>query len=165
VSLKSCFAGGAAAALVLSAPAAAAFADNGNSHGQSATHANHGRSKTHFTANGKVTEVSDTGFTMHVKGGSRDLHGTDVTITVTDATKMRRNGDRAAVADLQVGDRVNVHGARGDDSTFTARHVNAHGPATDDSTGSDTTGGDTTGSDTTGDDTGTTDPTGTDTGA
>lgn len=168
MSLKSSFAGAAAAALVLAAPAATAFADSG-SHGQASTHANHGKSKTHFTANGKVTAVDDTSFTMHVKGGSKDLHGTDVTVTVTDATKMRRNGDKATVADLQVGDKVNVHGARGDDGTFTARHVNAHGPAavdsTDDSTGGDTSGDDTSGTDTSTTDTGTTDPSGTDTGA
>jgi hypothetical protein len=78
-----------------------------------------------------------------VKGGSKDLHGTDVTVTVTDTTKMRRNGDKATVADLQVGDKVHVHGARGDDATFTARHVNAHGPAADDTTGTDPSGTDT----------------------
>jgi hypothetical protein len=169
VSLKSTFAGAAAAALLLAAPAATAFAGS-TTHGQSSTHANQGKSKTHFTANGKVTAVDDAGFTMHVKGGSKDLHGTDVTVAVTDTTKMRRNGDKATVADLQVGDRVNVHGARGDDSTFTARHVNAHGPAADDSTdgdstGSDTSGTDTSGTDTSGTDTSGTDPVGTDTGA
>ena len=179
MSLKSSFAGVAAATLVLAAPAATAFADNSGNHGHSSTHANHGKSKTHFTANGRVTAVDDTSFTMHVKGGSKDLHGTDVTVTVADTTKMRRNGHKATVADLQVGDKVNVHGARGDDGTFTARHVNAHGPAaddsTDDSTGADTSGDDTSGTDTSGGDTsgtdtgttdpGTTDPSGTDTGA
>jgi hypothetical protein len=122
-----------------------------------------------------VTAVDDTSFTMHVKGGSEDLHGTDVTVTVTDTTKMRRNGDKATLADLQVGDKVNAHGARGEDGTFTARHVNAHGPAASDSTegdstgsdtsGSDTSGSDTTGSDTTGSDTSGTDPSGSGTSA
>ena len=170
MSLKSSFAGAAVAALVLSAPAATAFASK-PADDQSSTHVNQGKSKTHFTANGKVTAVDATSFTMHVKGGSKDLHGTDVTVTVSDTTKMRRNGAKATVADLQVGDKVNVHGARNADGTFTARHVNAHGPAAD-STGTDTSGdttgdtsGDTTGTgtDTTG--TGTTDPTGTGTGA
>jgi len=180
VSLKSSFAGAAAAALVLAAPAATAYAAQGGN-GHSSTHANHGKSKQHFTANGKVTAVDDAGFTVHVKGGSKDLHGTDVTVTVTDNTKMRRDGVKATLADLQVGDKVNANGARGADGTFTARHVNAHGPAadgsTDDSTGTDTsgdstgdttgdtTGTDTTGTDTTGSDTSGTDPSGTGTGA
>ena len=163
MSFKSSFAGVAAAALVLAAPAATAFASK-PADGASSTHTN--QSKSHFTANGKVTAVSDTSFTMHVKGGSKDLHGTDVTVTVTDTTKMRRNGAKATVADLQVGDKVNVHGARGTDGTFTARHVNAHGPAadgsTDDSTGTDTSGTDTSGTDTSGTDTSGTDTTGTD---
>ena len=168
MSLKSSFAGAAAAALVLAAPAATAFAAK-PADGQTSTHVNHGKSKTHFTANGKVTAVDATSFTMHVKGGSKDLHGTDVTVTVSDTTKMRRDGAKATVADLQVGDKVNVHGARGSDGTFTARHVNAHGPAadgsTDDSTGSDTSGTDTSGTDTSGTDTTGTDPTGTGPGA
>jgi len=138
-SFKSTLAGAAVAALVVVAPAAAALADNpGHGHGQSSTHANHGKSKAHFTANGKVTAVDADSFTMHVKGGSKDLHGTDVTVTVTDTTKMRRNGAKAQVSDLQVGDRVNVVGSRGSDGTMTARHVNAHGPAATDTSGTAT---------------------------
>lgn len=148
MSLKSSFAGAAAAALVLAAPAATAFASNPG-HGQSGTHGNHGKSHSHFTANGKVTAVDGDSFTFHAKGGSKDLHGTDVTVTVTDATKMRRDGAKATVADLQVGDRVNVNGSRGDDGSLTARHVNAHSPAADDSTdatdGTDTSTTDTSG--------------------
>jgi len=164
--MKSTFAGAAAAALVLAAPAATAFADNPG-HGHSGTH---GKSHGHFTANGKVTAVDADSFTFHAKGGSKDLHGTDVTVTVTDATKMRRDGAKATVADLQVGDRVNVNGWRNEDGSLTARHVNAHAPATDDSTdstdatdGTDTTGTDTTGTDTSGTDTSGTDTSGTDT--
>ena len=149
--LKSTFAGAAAAALVLAAPAAAAFADKPTqSHGKSGTH---DKSHSHFTANGKVTAVDADSFTFHAKGGSKDLHGTDVTVSVTDNTKMRRNGAKAAVSDLQVGDRVNVVGSRADDGSLTARHVNAHGAAADDSTSTDSTDTDTTGTDTTGTDT------------
>jgi uncharacterized protein DUF5666 len=155
----STLAGAAAAALVLAAPAATAFASR-PADGQTSTHAN--QSKSHFTANGKVTAVDATSFTMHVKGGSKDLHGTDVAVTVTDTTKMRRDGAKATVADLQVGDRVNSHGTRGADGTLTARHVNAHGPAADGSTG-DTSGTDTSGTDTSGTDTSGTDTSGTDT--
>jgi hypothetical protein len=133
--IKSTFAGAAAAALVLAAPAATAFADNPG-HGHGGTHANHGRSHSHFTANGKVTAVDADSFTFHAKGGSRALHGTDVTVSVTDTTKMRRDGAKATVADLQVGDRVNVNGSRADDGSLTARHVNAHGPTADDATDS-----------------------------
>jgi hypothetical protein len=141
--LKSSFAGVAAAALVVAAPAATAFAANPG-HGHSGTHGNHGRSHSHFTANGKVTAVDDAGFTMHVKGGSKALHGTDVTIALSDNAKVRRNGAKAVLADLQVGDRVNAVGARAEDGSRTARPVNAHGPAADDSTdatdGTDGTG-------------------------
>lgn len=173
MSLKSTFAGVAAAALVVAAPATALAANPGHGHGHSGTH---GKSHSHFTANGKVTAVDGDSFTFHAKGGSKDLHGTDVTVTVTDTTKMRRNGAKAAVADLQVGDRVNVNGSRADDGSLTARHVNAHGAAADDSTdatdgtddtatdGTDTTGTDTSGTDTTGTDTGSTDTSGTGTG-
>jgi hypothetical protein len=172
VSLKSSFAGVAAAALVVAAPAATAFAGNpGHGHGQSGAHGNHGKSHHHFTANGKVTAVDGDSFTFHAKGGSKALHGTDVTVTVTDATKMRRNGAKATVADLQVGDRVNVNGWRADDDSLTARHVNAHGPAADDSTdatdtsddSSDAGDTDTSSTDTSGTDTGTTDTSGSDT--
>lgn len=176
MSLKSSFAGVAAAALVVAAPATALAANPGHGHGHSGTHGNHGKSHSHFTANGKVTAVDDAGFTMHVKGGSKDLHGTDVTVALSDNAKVRRNGAKAALADLQVGDRVNAVGARGDDGSLTARHVNAHGPDADDSTdatdgtddtatdGTDTTGTDTSGTDTTGTDTGSTDTSGTGTG-
>jgi hypothetical protein len=126
-SLKTTLAGAAVAALAIAAPTATALADNPG-HGQSSAHTNHGKSKQHFTANGKVTAVDAGGFTMHVKGGSKALHGTDATVTVTDTTKVRRNGAKASVSDLQVGDRVTVNGSRADDGTLTARHVHAHGP-------------------------------------
>ena len=134
-SLKTKLTGAAVAALVIAAPAAAIASNPGQ--GQSGTHANQGKSKMHFTANGKVTAVGTDSFTMHVKGGSKDLHGGDVTVTVTDTTKMRRNGAKATVADLQVGDRVNAVGSRGTDGTLTARHVNAHGPDATDTTTTD----------------------------
>ena len=166
MSLKSSFAGAAVAALVLAAPAATAFANNPG-HGQGGTHA---KSHSHFTANGRVTAVGDTSFTMHVKGGSKDLHGTDVTVSLADNAKVRRDGAKAQLSDLQVGDWANAVGSRAEDGSLTARHVNAHAPAADstdttdtsstDTSGTDTTG--TTGTDTTGTDT--TGTTGTDTG-
>jgi hypothetical protein len=146
---KTTLAAATAAALVL-APAAA-LADshgNGHGHGHAGTHANHGKSKMHFTANGKVTAVDDASFTMHVKGGSKALHGTDVTVALADNAKVRRNGAKAVLADLQVGDRVNAGGARGEDDSLTARHVNAHGPDADDSTDDTTEAADDAGDDT-----------------
>ena len=127
-SLKAKLTGAAVAALVVAAPAVALADNPGHGHGHSTTNTTSGTSKSHFTANGKVTAVGADSFTMHAKGGSKDLHGSDVTVVVTDTTKMRRDGAKATVADLQVGDRVNVVGTRGTDGTFTARHVNAHGP-------------------------------------
>jgi len=146
---KTTLAAATAAALVL-APATA-FADghgHGKGHGHAATHTNHGKSKMHFTANGKVTAVDAESFTMHVKGGSKSLHGADVTVALSDNAKVRRNGAKAVLADLQVGDRVNAVGARGEDDSLTARHVNAHGPDGDDSTDDSTEAGDDAGDDT-----------------
>ena len=162
MSLKSSFAGVAAAALVVAAPAATAFAANPG-HGHGGTHGNHGKAHSHFTANGKVTAVDGDSFTFHAKGGSKDLHGTDVTVTVTDATKMRRDGAKATVADLQVGDRVNVNGSRGEDGTLTAKHVNAHAPAVDDSTDATDATDDSSDTDASDTDTSTTDTSTTDT--
>ena len=184
MSLKSTLAGAAAAALVVAAPAATAFADNpshshGHSHSQSAAaEGHHGKSKSHFAANGKVTAVDDSTFTMHVKGGSKDLHGTDVTVSLADNAKVRRDGKKAQLSDLQVGDRVTAVGHRGEDGSLTARHVKAHGPNADDSTeaaddnGTDagstddngTDAGSTDSGDDTGTDAGSTDTGGTDTG-
>ena len=147
---KTTLAGVAAAALALAGPATA-FADGhggGHGHGHATTHANHGKSKMHFTANGKVTAVDDASFTMHVKGGSKALHGTDVTVALADNAKVRRNGAKAALSDLQVGDRVNAVGARAEDDSLTARHVNAHGPDADDATEDTTEAGDDTTDDT-----------------
>ena len=130
--------GATAAALILGAPTAAVAASGGHGHGKgkghSATHENHGKSKSHFTANGKVVSVADGTLTLHAKGGSKDLHGTDVTVSVPDTAKVRVNGDKGALTDLAEGDRVNVVGARTEDG-LVAKHVNGHHKtAADDST-------------------------------
>jgi len=71
-----------------------------------------------FTANGKVTAVDAEGgtFTMKVKSGARmrSQRGKEVTVNVTDTTKLWRvvTGERTtvALADVKVGERVWTRG-------------------------------------------------------
>lgn len=92
------------------------------------------RGKKVFTANGSVTAVDpDSGtFSMKVKSGSRmrSQRGKEVTINVTDATKVWRvvNGKRStvALADVKAGERVWTKGTftRTDGSrVYTAKRV------------------------------------------
>jgi hypothetical protein len=125
----------AVAGVLALAPAPAALAGDGHGHG-------HGHGKTHvsgahhgkpaakrFTATGTVTAVTGDQLTLADKGGSRDLHGTDVTVTVPDTAHIRRGGP-AVLADLQPGDHVMVNGMRTEEG-LVARHVHAHAPDAD----------------------------------
>jgi hypothetical protein len=127
----------AVAGVLALAPASAAVASghgggNGGGHGKGSTHASahHGKpAAKHFTAVGKVTSVDGDQLTLADKGGSRDLHGTDVTVTVPDGAHIRRGGP-AELADLQPGDHVSVHGMRTEEG-LVARHVHASMPDED----------------------------------
>lgn len=82
-----------------------------------------------FTATGTVTAVDTTAGTVTVadQGGSRDLHGTSVTVVVPDTAKVVRHGP-ATLSDVQVGDHLAANGVRSDGPTFTAEHVSAEPP-------------------------------------
>ena len=132
----------AVAGVLALAPASAAVASghgSGGSHGHGSTHAatHHGKpAAKKFTATGKVTSVDGDQLTLADKGGSKDLHGTDVTVTVPADAHIRRGGP-AVLIDIQPGDHVSVHGQR-TDAGLVASHVHASVPD------SDTTDGDTT---------------------
>lgn len=126
-----------AAALTFAAPATA-FA-SGHGHQQQAktqhSHKHHGKpAPARFTAAGVVTAVDTTNNTVTLadKGGSKDLHGKSVTVSVSPTTKVTRNDAPATLADVQVGDHVAANGTRGADGALNARHVNAESaPAPD----------------------------------
>ena len=125
----------AIAGVLALAPASAAIASGHGSHGKGSTHASahHGKpAATKFTATGKVTSVDGDQLTLADKGGSKDLHGTDVTVTVPDTAHIRRGGP-AVLADLQPGDHVSVKGARTEEG-LVARHVHASVPDSEDTT-------------------------------
>src|SRR3954451_3311457 len=124
----------AVAGVLALAPASVALAGNGShGHGHTKTHQSakhHGKpASKHFTAVGKVTTVDGDQLTLADKGGSRDLHGTDVTVTVPDSAHIRRGGP-ALLTDLQPGDHVSAHGARTEEG-LVARHVHASVPDED----------------------------------
>lgn len=129
----------AVAGVLALAPASAALASgHGGGHGKGSTHAatHHGKpAAKHFTAVGKVTSVDGDQLTLADKGGSKDLHGTDVTVTVPEGAHIRRGGP-AVLTDLQPGDHVSVNGMRSEEG-LVARHVHASVP--DEDTTEDTT--------------------------
>ena len=89
-----------------------------------------------FVEIGTVTSVDATAgtVTLVVKGGSkRQLRGTSLTVNVTDSTRIRRNGEKATLADLVAGDRVMVEGTR-TDSGYSALRVRARSAKSDDVT-------------------------------
>ena len=120
------------AAVTFAAPVAALAADHGH-HAAKPSHGNkhHGKpAEKHFTATGVVTAVDAGAGTVTIadKGGSRELHGTTVTIAVSATTKITRDDASATLADLQSGDHVAANGLRGSDGSLNAKHVNASSP-------------------------------------
>jgi hypothetical protein len=68
-----------------------------------------------FAQIGTVTAVDPTAgtVTLVAKGGKKhQFTGSSLTVSVTDATAIRRNGEVATLADLVVGDRLLVEGTR-----------------------------------------------------
>ncbi|HEU5034166.1 MAG TPA: DUF5666 domain-containing protein [Mycobacteriales bacterium] len=146
----------AVAGAVLFVPAAATTAyaaGHGHGHGHTKHAAkahHHGKpAAKKFTATGTVASVDGDTLVIHDKGGSRDLHGTDVTVTVTDTTKINLDDAPATLADLVAGDHVMANGTRGSDDAgnpvLTARHVNASSQDSSDDTADGDTSGDTSG--------------------
>jgi hypothetical protein len=120
------------AALTLAAPATAFAASHGHAHQAKAkshsSHKHHGKpAPAKFTAVGTVTAVDPTGGTITLadKGGSKDLHGKSVTVTVSPSTKVTRDDAPSSLSSVQVGDHVAANGTRADGGVLNAKHVNA----------------------------------------
>jgi hypothetical protein len=91
--------------------------------------------KSSFTATGTITAVDQAAGTVTVaaKGGTKDVRGKTVTVSVGATTRIRVGGAGKALADLAAGYRVTVVGVRRD-STYTAGRIEAtkavkHSPA------------------------------------
>jgi hypothetical protein len=125
------------AVLALGAPAVALASGHGHSgshgkkgqHGrQDGTHGHkgHGHSSGNFTAVGKVVSVDPEAMTITLndKGGTRALHGTTVTVSVTDATTIKVDDQAATIDAVVAPDHIVVKGD-GAGSTLTAARVNA----------------------------------------
>ncbi len=81
-----------------------------------------------FVLVGRVKAVSESGITVTVKGGNlkKALRHTDVTVDVTETTKITVKDELKTLADVVAGDRVTVKGtrARTDGAvTYTAERV------------------------------------------
>jgi len=85
---------------------------------------------------GSVTEVdTEAGtltFTVH-GGRFKKLRGTDLTLTVPDDVRVMREGEQVTLAEVQVGDLVNVRARRTDDGFTVIRVVARAGEDSDDS--------------------------------
>jgi len=96
-----------------------------------------GHSKLTFVHAGKVTAVDTTAGTVSfvVRGGSvKALRGCTITVVVPTTAKIHRNDATATLADVVVGDHVNVKGtiakdATTGDITYTASRVSASAPS------------------------------------
>jgi hypothetical protein len=88
--------------------ATAAYAKSGSS-GSSASHR---PAKVAFAATGTITAVDAAAGTVTVaaKGGSKDVRGKTVTITVVAGTRIRLNGKSKSLGELAAGDRIAVAG-------------------------------------------------------
>jgi len=93
-----------------------------------------GLNKPTFVHAGRVTAVDTTGKTVSfvVRGGqNKAIRGCVLTVLVTDTTKIRRNDNASTLADIQVGDHVNVKGTsargEGDNVVYTAKRIAASG--------------------------------------
>jgi hypothetical protein len=98
-----------------------------------------------FNLGGHITAVDAVAgtVTFKVHGGKfKALRGTELTVTVAEGARVRRNGDAVTLADLVVGDHVRAKGVRGTDGAWTANRVTAEGPQQDDAPGDDTPGDD-----------------------
>ena len=90
-----------------------------------------GHSKPAFVHAGKVTAVGTSTLTFVVRGGQvKALRGCTLTVEVNADTKINRNDAAATLADVVVGDHVNVKGkttrdAVSGDVTYTATRVSA----------------------------------------
>jgi hypothetical protein len=124
-----------ATAIVVPSAATVAFASSGNG-GVTAAHRPEAsksgekgnKKKSKFAATGTVTAVSvaDRTVTIKVRGGTKGLRGTTVTVTVASNARIRVNGKSATVAGLATGYGITVTGTRSG-SDYLAARVEARG--------------------------------------
>ncbi|MET0422833.1 MAG: hypothetical protein ABW046_03090 [Actinoplanes sp.] len=77
--------------------------------------------KTKFTASGVVTAVTGETVTVKVKGGTKDVRGRTVAVTVPSSAQVLVNGVRKVAADLLVGDAVTITGTSSGGALTAAR--------------------------------------------
>ncbi|BFU43105.1 DUF5666 domain-containing protein [Krasilnikovia sp. MM14-A1004] len=82
-----------------------------------------------FEGRGKISAIdADAGtLTVVVKGGTKNVRNSTVTVSVPSTARIKRNGKKVPFASLAVGDRIEMKGTR-DGDVFTASRVQAHGP-------------------------------------
>jgi hypothetical protein len=132
---RTALAAAAALALGLLAPAAPAMAQSdrhsttvsaaATAHGKPQRHA-HPKPRIKFNLAGRVTSVDPIAntVTFTVRGGKKALRHTQITVTVTPDTKIKRNGKKVALSALQPTDHVSVKGTHVD-TTWTAKKITA----------------------------------------
>ncbi|MGZ6827784.1 MAG: hypothetical protein ACXVGH_13430 [Mycobacteriales bacterium] len=121
-----------AAAVALGTPATAMAASHAHAKPSKPAHPAHPvRKPAPFTAVGVVTAVDPAAGTVTVAdtGGSRDLHGRTVVVSVAGTTRVTLDDAPATLAQLAAGDAVTANGVRSASGALTARAVNATSPA------------------------------------
>ena len=105
--------------------ATAAYAKHGSSHSQ----APHKPAKVAFTATGTITAVDTAAGTVTVaaKGGTKDVRGKTVTMTVGAGSRVSLNGKRKSLSALAAGYRITVLGVR-QAATYNALRIEATAP-------------------------------------
>lgn len=95
--------------------------------------------KTFFVATGVISSVDAAAgtVTVVVKGGSRDLHGTTQTFSVSPDAVIELDDATATLADLGAGDHASIRGTRNSDGSFTATRISASSPEPEDDGDSD----------------------------
>ncbi|WP_019874456.1 hypothetical protein [Sporichthya polymorpha] len=97
------------------------------------------RAKAKFNLGGRLTAVdAEAGtVTFRVHGGKlKAVRGQELTVTVADGARVRRNDAAASLTDFQPGDKVRAKGVRAGDA-WTANRVQAEAPGFADDHGSD----------------------------
>ncbi|MDX6300152.1 MAG: hypothetical protein QOF53_1366 [Nocardioidaceae bacterium] len=90
-----------------------------------------------FNLGGRITAVDALAgtVTFRVHGGKfKALRGTELTVSVADGARVRRNHSAATLADFQIGDKVRAKGVQLD-GVWTAKRIQAEAPGSPDSGG------------------------------
>lgn len=116
------------AALALAAPGSALAATAHAKKPARTTKATTKPAPVRFAAVGTLASASADSIVLTVKGTSKNVRATSLTISVPATAKVTRNDVVVTLADLLVGDHVAVAGTKGTTGVLTAQLVNAEGP-------------------------------------